>query len=59
MQLTWGHFSGRESTKKFSNHGLKVNGIIDISYHINLYLKNIIYMLKQLFYNIYNIFCLF
>ena len=59
MQLTWGHFSGGESTKKFSNNGLKVNGIIDISYHINLYLKNIIYMLKQLFYNIYNIFCLF
>ena len=28
MQLTWGHFSGKESNKKFSNNGVKVNGII-------------------------------
>ena len=34
MQLTWGHFSGKESNKKFSNNGVKVNGIIDVSYHI-------------------------
>ena len=28
MQLTWGHFSGKESNKIFSNNGVKVNGII-------------------------------
>ena len=34
MQLTWGHFSGKESNKKFSNNVIKVNDIIGVSYHI-------------------------
>ena len=31
MQLTWGHFSGKDSDTKFSNNGINVNDIIDIT----------------------------
>ena len=49
MQLTWGHFSGKESNKKFSNNGVKVNGIIILMLAITFVLEKYYIYFKTTF----------